>query len=184
MFLQEDDKQILEDIRNELNSEKPLKYIDYSLKNDFGYSYKNQYQLTFFSKHLCTSLSNLGMIPNKSLKLVFPSIPENLYSHFIRGYFDGDGSITQKIKNDKNRQITVTITSTESFCNSLCEICYEKIGIKAKVYDSSCHNGITKVFVLNGRNIAKTFLDWIYKDADLFLERKYKRYLQYYNLLN
>ena len=41
---------------------------------------------------------------------------------------------------------------------------------------------VTKVFTLSGRNIAKTFLDWIYQDADMYLDRKYKRYLDYYNI--
>lgn len=44
-----------------------------------------------------TDLIRLGCVPNKSLILKFPS--ENIFSnpelirHFIRGYFDGDGSV-------------------------------------------------------------------------------------------
>lgn len=41
MSLQESDKVILERIRNEVGSEKPLEFIDYSNKHDFGYTYKN-----------------------------------------------------------------------------------------------------------------------------------------------
>lgn len=42
-----------------------------------------------------------GCIPNKSLVLTFPNkhqVPENLINHFIRGYFDGDGSISYGIR--------------------------------------------------------------------------------------
>ena len=39
--LQEEDKYILERMRNEIESTKPLEYLDYSNKNDFGYHYKN-----------------------------------------------------------------------------------------------------------------------------------------------
>lgn len=70
--LQEEDREILEKIRLELNSDKPLEYLDYSNKHDFGYNYKNQYRLLFFSSKLCDALSSNGLVPNKSLILEFP----------------------------------------------------------------------------------------------------------------
>ena len=42
-----------------------------------------------------------GCVPRKSLILTFPNtnqVPENLINHFIRGYFDGDGSISYGIR--------------------------------------------------------------------------------------
>lgn len=53
LSLQEDDFDILESIRKELKSENPLKFLDYSQKNDFGYHYKNQYKLSLNSIHMC-----------------------------------------------------------------------------------------------------------------------------------
>lgn len=41
LSLQEEDIDILERIRKELKSEKPLEFLDYSNKHDFGYTYKN-----------------------------------------------------------------------------------------------------------------------------------------------
>lgn len=70
--LQEEDREILERMRLELNSDKPLEYLDYSNKHDFGYNYKNQYRLLFFSTKLCNALSSHGLMPNKSLILEFP----------------------------------------------------------------------------------------------------------------
>lgn len=180
MSLQEDDFQILENIRLEIGSEKPLEFLDYSNKHDFGYTYKNQYRLNIFSKHMCNSLQSIGMLPNKSLILTYPDIPDNLHSHFIRGYFDGDGSVCQIIKSANNHAVQLTITSTETFCQKLCEICKDKIGITGHIYNASCNNGITKVFNLSGRNLVKTFLDWIYTDAELYMERKHERYINYY----
>ena len=182
MSLQEEDFNILERIRKEIGSEKPLEYIDYTNKNDGGYTYKNQYRLLIYNKHICKTLEVLGMIPNKSLKLKFPNIRPELYSHFIRGYYDGDGSIYQQIKNNNNHAVILTITSTEEFCKKLVEISEKDIGIKTNYYEASCHNGVTKVFTISGRNVAKKFLDWMYRDADLYLKRKHDRYLDYYNL--
>ena len=95
MSLEEGDKEILEKIRIEVGSGRELEYIDYSNKHDGGYTYKNQYRLLFFSNHMCKSLENHGMIPNKSLLLEFPEIDKDLIRHFIRGYYDGDGSVSQ-----------------------------------------------------------------------------------------
>lgn len=181
LSLQEGDMWILEQIRKELKSTKPLEFLDYSNKHTFGYSYKNQYRLLLFSKHICNELIKKGVVQNKSLKISFPTfLPDNLVSHFIRGVYDGDGSIYRQIKSPKNHAVTVTITATESFCISLQQICKEKLNINAGIYDASCHNGITKVFMLSGRNVCKTFLDWIYQDSTMHLPRKYQRYIEYY----
>ena len=51
------------------------------------------YVLTIGNKVMIDDLLSLGLTPNKSLDVKFPVLNENLYSHFIRGYFDGDGSI-------------------------------------------------------------------------------------------
>ena len=45
------------------------------------------------SAKLCNDLVNLGIGYTKSYsELHIPTIPNNLIRHFIRGYFDGDGS--------------------------------------------------------------------------------------------
>ena len=185
LSLQEEDREILEQIRNEIGSEKPLEYLDYTNKHDFGYTYKNQYRLIMFSSHMCNELNNKGITPNKSLTIGFPNwLTQDLIPHYVRGVFDGDGSIYQAFRNENNKPITVTITATESFCEELKLLCKKIININAYIYDASCHNGITKVFTLSGRNVCKKFLDWIYCDADLYLQRKFDRYCEYYNINN
>jgi hypothetical protein len=48
-----------------------------------------------------------GCVPNKSLILKFPTINEGLISHFIRGYFDGDGTVGeyQNVKNSNSKTL-------------------------------------------------------------------------------
>ena len=175
--LQEEDRELLEKVRKELKSKKPLEFIDYSNKHDFGYTYKNQYRLLVFSKHMCEALRDKGVVPNKSLVLEFPDwLDPDLYSHFIRGYFDGDGTVGKY-----NNCVSASITSTNNFCERVKEICENVIGVKAKIYDSSCHNGITKqLCVCGGKNLIKKFLDWMYTDANIYIERKYNRYIEYF----
>ena len=177
MSLEERDKDILDRIRNEIDSEHPLEFIDYSHKHDFGYTYQNQYRMLLFSSHMCKALELHGMVPNKSLVLTFPNIREDLLPHFIRGYFDGDGSITQ---GQRDTNFILTITSTNSFCEKLKDIVKTNVGVNCHIYDASNHNGITKVFTTTGRLQVKALLDWLYKDANMYLERKYNRYIQYF----
>lgn len=180
--LQEEDRDILEKIRSEIGSEKPLEFIDYTNKHDGGYTYKNQYRLAIFNRHMCETLESIGMMPNKSLKLQFPNLKPELYSHFIRGYFDGDGCICQHKVSDKYQPVKLSIVSTEDFCKMLVEISKKYVGIKTNYYDAGCRNGITKSFAIGNQNSVKKFLDWMYQDADLFLKRKHDKYLTYYNL--
>ena len=51
------------------------------------------YTLTIGNKVMINDLLLLGLTPNKSLDVKFPILNKDLYSHFIRGYFDGDGCI-------------------------------------------------------------------------------------------
>lgn len=181
--LKEEDKDILERMRQELKLKKPLKYKDNSNDCHNGYISKNSWTLEFYSSRMCSHLIEIGLVPNKSLIVEFPTIvPSDLLSHFVRGYYDGNGSIYRMIKTENNHHVTVTITSTDKFCTKLAEICTKELNIYCPIYDASNHNGITKVFSLSGRLKAKKFLDWIYKDADMKLKRKYDRYVDYYNL--
>lgn len=173
MSLQEGDKQILEDIRQEIESEKELEFIDNSNKHTFGYTYKNMWRLNMFSKHMCESLERYGMIPNKSLKVKFPDIDKSLYSHFIRGIFDGDGCIHNAKGKTKH---LCSIVGTYDLCNFLKNL-FETMGIQSHVREASNHNGITAVLEIWKTESVIKFLDYIYQDAEMFLDRKYKRYL-------
>ena len=51
------------------------------------------YRLQIGSRCLFDDLRKLGFTPAKSKTLKLPNVPERLFPHFLRGYFDGDGNI-------------------------------------------------------------------------------------------
>jgi hypothetical protein len=51
------------------------------------------YYLQFGEKEMYDDLLKLGLTPNKSLTLKFPDVPAECVRHFIRGCWDGDGSV-------------------------------------------------------------------------------------------
>lgn len=166
--LQERDRHIVESVAKELCTNKPLKTIRLHDKNP---AWQNTCQLIVTNKHMSETLSQHGMVPNKSLMLNFPtSIPENLYSHFIRGYFDGDGHI------EWSKSKFLTIASTRQFCEAIKDICYRFLGISTTIYDTANKNSNTKILHVFSKARILKFLDFIYGDAELYIDRKYKSY--------
>jgi len=51
------------------------------------------YCFHFGRERLVKDLSGLGVLPRKSLNVKFPAIPDAYLRDFIRGVFDGDGSV-------------------------------------------------------------------------------------------
>lgn len=171
LFLQERDKHILEEILTELESNYPLHFYDYSNRPN----QQNQYGFIISNKHMKESLLKLNVVPNKSLILEYPkNIPDELQKHFIRGYFDGDGTMHMS----KNG-ITASFISTYDFCNSAKEIIKKFIDVNSSIYQYY-DNGITSILQISGGNQVKKFLSWIYDDSDLRLERKYLKYYDYF----
>lgn len=79
---------------------------------------KRLYTLQIGSKRLFEQLLTLGFIPNKSLKLQMPAVPEKMFANFVRGYFDGDGCVNFGVFKRKSRSSSVATLSTQFICGS------------------------------------------------------------------
>ena len=132
LSLQEDDKEILEKIKIEMDLQNPLHYLIPRTGNYINgkivKSAKPQWKLEFNNKHISLRLNELGMVQNKSLVLQFPDINSILYKHFIRGYFDGDGSIYSYIA-DGYLCYRFKITSSYDFCLKVKEVIQKELNI-------------------------------------------------------
>ena len=135
-------------------------------------------RLMFRNKKIGGDLKNLGCIPRKSLVLKFPTkfqVPEYLLNHFIRGYFDGDGSING-IKNS----ISISVLGTNDFLSKML-INFQLFSV-LKVKNVK---GSEKVFYfqISGSN-ARKFLYTIYKNSIVSLDRKYDLYIEHFKKYN
>lgn len=180
--LAETDKYILEKFKYELSCNSPLR-IEHS--NNKNPNRQNTFRLSISSKHMSQQLAKLGCFQRKSLTLKFPTeeqVPKHLLNHFIRGMWDGDGSITIS----KN-QPYCKLTSTSYFCDSLKEI-LNNINITSGVHRmkrSIKNNNTTRDLNIgrNRSNISK-FLNWLYQDATIYLKRKHQKYQECLSLFN
>lgn len=128
-------------------------------------------------------------MPNKSLMLTFPTfIKTDLISHFIRGYFDGDGCIYFK-QTDKKYKYNIcpkislvkefSILGTKNFCFNIKNI-FSSIGVNGRRIDK-----IKNIFRFRctGASDIKIIYNFIYKNKKLFLKRKFTKFNELINLL-
>ncbi|MDF9480202.1 LAGLIDADG family homing endonuclease [Bacillus cereus] len=145
---------ILEDIKKELKTNQPL--------------YQNKktgvYMLNINSKTIKDDLINIhGIMPCKSFNIEFPIVPEEYLHHFVRGYFDGDGYV-------KYETYTVNfVGGSYNFMNSLHQILQNR-NLRADLLNQNKHYRV----ILSGRKSIQLFSNWIYKDKDIYLHRKYE----------
>lgn len=131
----------------------------------------------FCSYELTMDLIKLGCMPNKSLKLEFPNInqvPKHLLKHFIRGYVDGDGCI-----GTYNGVVHLSFVGTTNFLNELVGVLNSNVenmgSIRLHKPDKRFKNDITTSYSKTGIKAVEV-LDYLYKDATIYLDRKYEKY--------
>lgn len=132
------------------------------------------YRLNVSKKEIVEDLVDFGLVPAKSLTLRFPDVPEIYVSNYIRGYFDGNGTINFHDKGSKP-QITVGIsTGSQCFAEGLLEGVKNTEGIRGSIHVNKNQKNDSYSINFYGYN-AVHFLVWIYWNANgLFLERKHE----------
>ncbi len=160
------DKKHLEKVRNLMKSSKPLLYARKT----------NSYRLIVNNKKIVTKLMDLGVYPNKSLTVKFPSfIPTQLMSHFLRGIIDGDGNV-RYVKRKKSPYFEITIASgSQDFCNGLVNSIKEIIDVGAKPRKVNGNTYVVQYSCSRGKNLAR----FIYSNASISIERKQNEYNTY-----
>lgn len=125
------DKESLIKIRGALGSNHPITPYSKSKENKC-------YFISFCSKKLYNDLLSLGGVRGKSKIIEFPNVPKSFLPDFIRGYFDGDGSVFfVKYKRSKDGKITKELrtnftSGSHSFISSLMRLLEKELGLAPK----------------------------------------------------
>lgn len=131
-------------------------------------------RITLYSPKMCNDLSMYGIIQRKGFVLGFPSLEGEMLRHYLRGYFDGDGSISTNGKYRKgNPKYAANIIATESFLVAFMRH-MSSIGITPVKLQQK---GVMNVWNKCGANQLQILFQYFYEDCNVFLERKY----QYFN---
>lgn len=82
------DLELLEKVKGALGSSKPIGIATQSYDKS-----KHIYTFRFYREKMMGDLIRLGLHQRKSLNMIFPNVPQEHMRHFIRGCWDGDGSV-------------------------------------------------------------------------------------------
>lgn len=134
-----------------------------------------------FNKILHANIISLGCTNAKSKTLTFPStsqVPEHLLHHFIRGYFDGDGSVSLDISRNN---LHVSIAGTEKFLHDLNIVLFQNIPSYTLTKLHKPINCNMYLLQKGGNKQLKGFYNYLYKNSTIFLERKKEVFSKFYN---
>lgn len=143
-----------------------------------------RYLLRIGSHELYNDLTKLGLYPNKSLTVTFPKIPGEYFSHFVRGYFDGDGCVYfEKSKGVTMNIITkrlrvIFVSGSKKFLIGLMQALNNKLNLnQEKIYD-----GHRSYQLLYSTHDSINLFKFLYKNSEkfVFLKRKYIIFLEYF----
>lgn len=130
------------------------------------------------SQKTVDDLIKLGCKKQKSLILTFPTqqeVPDDLLRHFIRGYFDGDGSISSSQKGTYT-DYHLNIVGTENFILNL----FLKMGTKGSCFPDKRKTN-SWYLGIGGNQQLKEIYHFLYDGATVFLERKYNKFKEIFN---
>lgn len=139
-------------------------------------------QILIYSTNMVKDLIEHGVFPNKTDKIIFPDLPDKLVRHFIRGYFDGDGSICERKHKKRLSDLSCSFTCGNLiFLTKLREILLQN-GIKSYVVPDKRGNKFS--LSLAGLSNPDIFLQYIYNNCTVYLDRKYNKQKYLYQTLN
>lgn len=154
------DKDILEKIKKELKSEHAISIV------------RNAAHFCITSQKIVDSLKHLGITYRKSLEETVPKVPKKYIKYFIRGLIDGDGGISINSKNYPTLRFYGGINPVTFVRNYFWKNfnAFSSIGKKPSKLASKNY----LCYIAYRTNTAKRLINFLYKDAEIFLNRKYK----------
>ena len=183
--LQKEDEKILWRFSEALESTKPLYYTEHTGAG------RNTTTATIeiVSNQLVKDLAQWNIVPRKTYGFITPDMPKELYSHYFRGYFDGDGSIFFRNLTLLPSQCDVSISGFQHNLDKMIEVLSE-FDIKVKYIKDKRQSKENKFGLSFGclrfSNIRNKyfFLSFIYQNCqDLFMGRKKEKADQFFNII-
>lgn len=162
LSLQEQDRYIIDELKKDLRIEKKI-------SNDG----RGCYQLSFPSKKMAKDLENYSIVPKKSLVTKFPvGIDASLYPHLIRGYMDGNGSVSFYARpNRKSHTKAVRFCSgSYQFLEEMSSFLSDALHIqKVSIYKEK--ENLWSIAYRKNSDM-ESLINYMYRDATIYMKRK------------
>ena len=163
------DKNHLQLFRKCIESNHLIKESQSKVKYKGGISLSNMVHLSIYSSKLVDSIKRQGFHSRKTFTIKKPNIGKEMVRHFIRGYFDGDGSFGFNPNNYFVK--TQIVTASDDFKNFIIDELYDN-NITIKLYSQ------IRLQIQNKMDNNK-FYHYIYDGAKIYLKRKKEKYEEF-----
>lgn len=171
------DLDILEKLKKFFNYTGPIYFYETKLKKT-GKLYKGA-RLKISSLALVEALGKYGIHRNKTTREVFPkpileTDNEEIIKNFIKGVFEGDGSV---LFDEVSNSLLFQVVGTKELLLSIQRQLMRFLGVGKTKLTRNISTTNHYALRYRGRYNAMQILDWIYKDSSFHLDRKYNKYL-------
>lgn len=163
----------------------PLEKIKSFIGDDLPIKKHNTYRLRVnCTKHI-RDMEVFGITRRKSSTLIMPKIPEPYFWHFLRGYFDGDGSVyrtRRKIGNKIYYPIYVKFIGSPPFIRALSSELNYRLNTTHKNSYKAGKNKLVEYITYRDRQQVFAILWNMYKESNssIRLDRKHMRYQEWF----
>lgn len=133
-----------------------------------------KYGFEITSEKLCSDAKRFNIVPRKTHIYTFPEwmINHPFVNHFMRGYVDGDGSYWFAGQN--STRVNFSVLGTKQFVETFKSILERECGIP--IYDNQIRpRPGTFELAYSGNPIVSKICKFLYRDAEIYLTRKYDR---------
>lgn len=160
-----------------------LNFINSKLDTDKKFNfYKGIVNAKYTSKYMIQKLIELGVIQRKTgLESIPKNLPKEYFWDFLRGYFDGDGSISILKKNKRLANFYIC-SESKDILDDFCKI----TGV-GRVIDVSKYKKLEKSFYIwkeqKQENLTYLYNKIYYNDSNFKLKRKYDTFSSYINTI-
>jgi len=173
--LQERDKLQLIKFLKFLKLENSYKLKERKIKN------KNYVSIKIHRKTIQNALSNLGIKKHKTTNPKVPIIPNIFIKDFLRGFFDGDGCIYFQKKNGKAKNVTCFYTINDACIEPILNMINIICPSLNWTINDHWRTSYIKTLRINGIKNCIKFLNAIYFNSDIYLDRKYNKFIDLVN---
>lgn len=132
---------------------------------------KPAHRIKIISKQLSDDLAKHGCIQAKTFTITFPNIDDQFKSHFVRGYFDGDGSVTN-VKDTTGTKAQFNIIGTLDLLLGIQKELVEKAGLNEIKISPARKDSHVYQLVYGGIENVKKFYSYLYSNSEIYLPKK------------
>ena len=165
---------ILEEFKKSIKADNPVKISKNKSRGKDSWIAK----ISIYSYEVTKDLEKYGVVPNKTgkmdWKLIYDNLPKGLIRHFIRGFFDGDGcaGITRK-----TGAVRFNIVEKGGFIITGIRDFFKQNGLTSTANVIFCNN--IHSYSVSQKEGLYSIYDLMYRNATVFLPRKKDRFDAY-----